>query len=133
MKEPRGSLARGIFSTLFGGPVCMMFRHVGATVRRPGFARLGVAAWILWQCTPVTQGREPTRGGGPPTFTEDVAPILQHRCQGCHRRDQIGPFVLETYEQARKRAADIAAVAEDRTMPPWKPVAGVGPKLKHDP
>ena len=44
-----------------------------------------------------------------------------------------GPFSLETYEQARKRASDIAAVAGDRSMPPWKPVAGAGPKLKHDP
>ena len=47
-------------------------------------------------------------------------------------RDQVGPFSLETYEQARKRASDIAAVAEDRPMPPWKPAAGSGPKLKHD-
>ena len=33
---------------------------------------------------------------------------------------QVGPFPLETYEQARKRASDIAAVVEDRAMPPWK-------------
>src|SRR5207248_7833143 len=116
----------------FWGPVGMRFRHVGVAGRRAGFARLGFAAWMLWLCSPVTQGKEPARRGGPPTFTKDVAPILQQRCQGCHRRDQIGPFVLETYEQARKRAADIAAVAEDRSMPPWKPMAGVGPKLKHD-
>ncbi len=110
----------------------MRFRHVGAIVKRIGFAGLGYTAWILWLCTPVTQGQEPTGGDGPPTFTRDVAPILQQRCQGCHRRDQIGPFVLETYEQTRKRATDIAAVAEDQSMPPWKPTAGVGPKLKHD-
>jgi len=93
---------------------------------------LGFAAGILWFCTPVTQGEEPARKAGPPTFTRDVAPILQQRCQGCHRRDQIGPFVLETYEQARKRAVDIAAVAQDRSMPPWKPTAGIGPRLKHN-
>ena len=29
-------------------------------------------------------------------------------------------------------ARDIAAVTEERSMPPWKPTAGVGPKLKHD-
>jgi len=110
----------------------MRFRHVEVAERRFGFARLGFAAWVLWLCTPVTHGEEPARKDGPPTFTKDVARILQQRCQGCHRRDQIGPFVLETFEQARKRAVDIAAVAEDRSMPPWKPTAGVGPKLKHD-
>ena len=67
-----------------------------------------------------------------PTFTKDVAPILQAKCQNCHRRHHVGPFALETYEQARKRSHDIVAVTEDRSMPPWKPTPGVGPKLKHD-
>ena len=61
-----------------------------------------------------------------------MASILQSKCQNCHRRHQVGPFALETYEQARKRSRDIAAVTEERSMPPWKPTAGVGPKLKHD-
>ena len=39
---------------------------------------------------------------------------------------------LDTYEQARKRAEDIAAVAEDRLMPPWKAAPNVGLKFKHD-
>jgi hypothetical protein len=76
--------------------------------------------------------KEPAQGHKAPTFTKDVAPILQKNCQNCHHRDQIGPFSLDTYEQASKRAADISAVAEDRLMPPWKPAPGVGPKLKHD-
>jgi hypothetical protein len=36
-----------------------------------------------------------------------------------------------TYEQASKRAKDIARVVGDRHMPPWKPVPGFGPQLKH--
>jgi hypothetical protein len=67
-----------------------------------------------------------------PTYTKDVAIILQSKCQNCHRRHQVGPFPLETYEQARKRARDIADVTEGRSMPPWKPTKGVGPRLKHD-
>ena len=58
-----------------------------------------------------------------------MAPILQKNCQECHRPGQVGPFALETYEQARKRAADIAAVAEDRAMPPWKATPHVGLKF----
>jgi hypothetical protein len=67
-----------------------------------------------------------------PSYAKDVAPILQAKCQNCHRRHQIGPFALETYEQARKRAHDIALVTSERSMPPWKPTPGIGPKLKHD-
>lgn len=77
-------------------------------------------------------GDDSERGKLKPTYTKDVAPILQAKCLNCHRRHQVGPFALETYEQAKKRAKDIAAVTDDRTMPPWKPTRGVGPKLKHD-
>jgi mono/diheme cytochrome c family protein len=66
-----------------------------------------------------------------PTYSGEVASILQKNCQQCHRAGQVGPFSLTTYEQARKRAEDIANVAADRRMPPWKPVPGVGPAFKH--
>ena len=68
----------------------------------------------------------------PPTFARDVGPILRARCRECHRPGQVAPFSLETYEQARKRAGDLASVVEERRMPPWKPSPGVGPKLQHD-
>ena len=55
----------------------------------------------------------------PPTYHRDVAPILQKNCQECHRPGQVAPFSLLDYAQARKRAQDIAAVTEERAMPPW--------------
>ncbi len=67
---------------------------------------------------------------GQPTFCKDVAPILQKNCQECHRPGQVGPFSLETYEQARKRASDISAVVEDRKMPPWKAAPHFGVPFK---
>ena len=67
-----------------------------------------------------------------PTFSRDVAPIIQDRCRGCHRRDQVGPFPLETFEQVRKRGDQVAEVVEERRMPPWKPEPGFGPALAHD-
>jgi hypothetical protein len=75
---------------------------------------------------------EPAQAPATPTYSKDVASILQKHCQECHRRGQVGPFALESYEQARKRADDIASVAEDRRMPPWKAEPGFGPKYKHD-
>jgi len=68
----------------------------------------------------------------PPTYATHVASILQKNCLECHRRGQVGPFPLETYEQARKRADDLASVAEDRLMPPWKADPHVGPGFKND-
>ncbi|WP_165219985.1 monooxygenase [Aquisphaera insulae] len=72
-------------------------------------------------------------GGSTTTYTKDILPILQKSCMHCHRSNQVGPFPLETYEQAKKRADDIASVAGDRSMPPWQPASGKGPRLKHDP
>jgi hypothetical protein len=55
----------------------------------------------------------------PVTYHRDIAPILQKNCQECHRPGQVAPFSLLDYAQARKRASDIAAMTEARTMPPW--------------
>jgi hypothetical protein len=60
------------------------------------------------------------------TFTRDVAPILQSKCQTCHRPNDIGPFELLTYDDAVMWAADIQRVVENKIMPPWKPVEGHG-------
>ena len=54
-----------------------------------------------------------------PTFTKDVLPIFQRSCQDCHRPGQVAPFALLTYDQARKRADDLAHVTGERRMPPW--------------
>ncbi len=60
----------------------------------------------------------------PPTFNKDVAPILFNSCSNCHRPNEVGPFSLLTYEDARKRSKQIAKITEKKIMPPWKPVAG---------
>jgi hypothetical protein len=57
--------------------------------------------------------------GDIPTFTRDIAPLLQAHCQECHRPGQIGPFPLVTYEDARPHGFDLATVTLDRRMPPW--------------
>jgi hypothetical protein len=54
-----------------------------------------------------------------PTYHKEVVRILEKSCQDCHRPGQVAPFSLLSYEQARKRATDIATVTEERTMPPW--------------
>src|SRR5713101_1720847 len=54
-----------------------------------------------------------------PTFTKDIAPILQKSCQSCHRPGEAAPFSLLTYEQARPWAKAIRAAVVQRKMPPW--------------
>ncbi|MCO4746801.1 MAG: hypothetical protein KC912_18540 [Proteobacteria bacterium] len=54
-----------------------------------------------------------------PTWHGDVAPIVNENCVGCHQADQIGPFPLETYEQAVPWGPAMAIETQARTMPPW--------------
>src|SRR5690348_3752284 len=56
---------------------------------------------------------------GQVTFTKDVAPILQSRCQVCHRPDTFAPMSLLTYEEARPWAKSIKQKVAAREMPPW--------------
>jgi hypothetical protein len=54
-----------------------------------------------------------------PTFYRDVLPILQSRCQSCHRAGGISVLPLDSFEQAQRKAAAIADAVASRTMPPW--------------
>jgi peroxiredoxin len=53
------------------------------------------------------------------TYTKDVASILQERCVVCHRPGEIGPFALQSYEEAQGWAEMIEEVVRDQRMPPW--------------
>ena len=61
----------------------------------------------------------PAPPGDVPTWSKDVAPILQQHCQTCHRPGEAGPFPLLTYQDARRRAGKIRDAVADRVMPPW--------------
>lgn len=53
------------------------------------------------------------------TYAKHVAPILQRRCQVCHRPGQAAPFALLTYKDAVKHARMLKEVTTQRRMPPW--------------
>lgn len=53
------------------------------------------------------------------SFHKDVLPILQARCQGCHRPGETAPMALLTYAQARPWAKAIRAAVLAKKMPPW--------------
>ena len=58
------------------------------------------------------------------TFYQDVAPIVWKNCAGCHRKGEVAPFELITFEQVKKHAMQIEKVTETRFMPPWLPEKG---------
>ena len=62
----------------------------------------------------------------PLTFYKDVLPILQQRCQACHRPGEIAPMPFLSYEQVRPWAEAIKEEVLERRMPPWGAVKGFG-------
>jgi hypothetical protein len=69
----------------------------------------------------------------PITFTKDIAPIFQEKCEACHRPDSIAPMSLVTYEEARPWAKAIRERVITRQMPPWHLDKTVGiQKFKND-
>ncbi len=67
------------------------------------------------------------------TFTKDIAPIFQEKCQACHRTESMAPMPLVTYEEARPWAKAIRERVITRQMPPWHIDKTVGiQKFKND-
>src|SRR5262245_6551668 len=60
-----------------------------------------------------------------PTYFKDVLPILQQKCQTCHREGganlggMVAPMSFTTYRETRAWAKSIAKQVEGKTMPPW--------------
>ena len=67
------------------------------------------------------------------TFSKDVAPILQAKCQECHQPNSIAPMSLITFKEARPWARSIKERVVTRQMPPWHIDQSVGvQKFKND-
>jgi hypothetical protein len=53
------------------------------------------------------------------TFNQDVLPVLQERCQNCHRAGEVAPMPLLSYEETRPWASAIKEAVLLKRMPPW--------------
>ena len=91
--------------------------HLGARFPSRRLAGVLLAAGVLAAAPAAAQSAES------PTFTRDVAPILQRSCQKCHRPDSLAPMPLITYEDVRPWARSIKQRTGLRNrmgvMPPW--------------
>ncbi|MDX2024024.1 MAG: hypothetical protein SF187_27540 [Deltaproteobacteria bacterium] len=53
------------------------------------------------------------------TYYQNVAPILQRSCAGCHKPNGIAPFDLTNYDGAKRWAQAAVEAVEAGEMPPW--------------
>jgi len=65
----------------------------------PHWTALLVAAVVA--VTPFAVKAEQAGAAPQVTFHENIAPILQRSCEGCHRPDGVAPMSLATYETRR--------------------------------
>ncbi len=91
-------------------------------------ARVGPAVAIVLGLALPLVALAATRGSGDsatptaaPSFTRDVAPVLQQKCAGCHQVGGVAPFALDSARAVSSRASLIAAAVEADVMPPWPP------------
>jgi hypothetical protein len=80
-----------------------------------GWFGLGAALALSAACS--SEG-ERARELSETRYYEDVAPILNRSCVGCHRDGGIAPFPLTDYESAEAFAGQIHAATSARRMPP---------------
>jgi hypothetical protein len=91
-------------------------------------AVLCVAGWLGL----ANAGTQEKRAEAAPTFYRDVRPILRAHCEVCHRAGGIAPMAFETYTDAQRWAGTIRAATQDKSMPPWFAVSGIG-RFSNDP
>lgn len=84
-------------------------------------AQVGVGCW---SSRPPAAPEAVEWTGPPPTFA-DVGPIYEQRCVSCHQDGGIGPFRLDSYDDAQQWAMASAVATQARSMPPFL-VAGDG-------
>src|SRR5262249_16867161 len=76
-------------------------------------------AWLALAALLIPAGVLAADAPKPVTFTKDIAPIFQEKCESCHRPDNMAPMSLRTYEEVRPWVRSIAQRVGARQMPPW--------------
>ncbi len=65
-------------------------------------------------------------GADAPTFSKDIAPILNQRCVECHRAGEAAPMSFGSFKEVRPWAKAIKQAVASRTMPPWSADPSIG-------
>ena len=67
----------------------------------------------------LVERHNPKREFNKVTYNKDVAPLIQAKCEYCHRPNEVGPFSLTDYDEVLSHGRMIGEVVLDRRMPPW--------------
>src|SRR5439155_12695027 len=67
-----------------------------------------------------------------PTFTKDVAPIVYDKCVACHRKGEVAPMTLTSYDEVRPWAKVIKNKVTSHEMPPWFADPAHSLKMRND-
>jgi hypothetical protein len=107
-------------------------KHAGeqrvASVRMIGTRLIATIVGVLLTCL----AGQAQLNKGAPTYYRDVLPILRGHCEVCHRTGGIAPMSFESYEQAGRYAEAIRIATQNKSMPPWFAVTGIG-RFSNDP
>ena len=112
---------------------------IGSCVRATSAAGVGWrAALVLAVLVSPTAAAGQTAATDDPTFSKDIAPILQRSCQKCHRPGSVAPMSLITYQDVRPWSRSIrnrtALRDQPGVMPPWYIERNIGiQQFKDDP
>ncbi len=68
---------------------------------------VAVGAWALSAAMMLPAAAAAADAAKAPTFTKDIAPIFQEKCEACHRPDSMAPMSLMTFAEARPWARSI--------------------------
>src|SRR3954453_615890 len=86
---------------------------------RTGFITFGAAMAVSAQALAADSPKQVT-------FSKDIAPIFQAKCQTCHQPNSIAPMSLISYQDSRPWARSIKDRVSTRQMPPWHIDPSVG-------
>jgi peroxiredoxin len=59
------------------------------------------------------------RANAPVTYGNQISRLVEQRCVECHRKGEIAPFELTSYEDVAGWAETMLEVVEQNRMPPW--------------
>ncbi|WP_394841877.1 hypothetical protein LZC95_32980 [Pendulispora brunnea] len=80
---------------------------------------IGIALSFLAAAAGCSSSSDSNSSGEPLTYWQNVAPLVNAKCVGCHQTGGIAPFALDTYDAVKTRAASIDAATQGGHMPPF--------------
>src|SRR5687767_10458157 len=66
------------------------------------------------------------------TFSKTIEPLVQEKCQRCHREGGIAPFALVSYRDVKRMGNLAKEKVVAREMPPWGAFDDDACKVQHD-